>query len=513
MSAPSDTGGHSWRTAIGTLQLLAAQVVALLLGFGIFIVLARALGPERYGQYSIAITIVMWVDQSIAGMFYQPAVKFIAGADRWKQMASALVQTQFVFSLSAGLLLAALAGPLSVWLASPQLAGYLRVLAISIPISGLASVHEAALVGRGAFGRSRLPSLFYWPVRLLLALVLLRMGLSVWAGVCALIGAAAVELLVFRLLVRPPLLRRSFFPIRMLLSYSTPLFLSSIALRLLSRVGLLLVQARAGATAAGWYSAAQNLSLIPLSFLGSALSSPVLSTLSRIKGQQHEAARTLVARTMRFLLCLMPLATLVAGASAQVVRLIHGAAYLPASPMLAWLIVGALAFTVVAMCVSLLTAAGRPGWTLPLSAPLLPATVLADWVLIPRYGAVAAAAITSAAGMLGAVACMAAVAHLWHVRLPPYTAGRSALIAVAAYGLGRTWPLTGVALLLKLAVVAAAIVLAFLALGELTAQELHQLRARARTQNLLASLPMLRPWRKHDLHTSKDSTRMEDGKT
>jgi O-antigen/teichoic acid export membrane protein len=473
---------------VGTLQLLAVQAVALLLGFGISIVLTRSLGPDRYGLYSVAVTIVIWVELSVTNMFYQPAVKFLAEADSWKEVASALVQAQFAISLVAALLLAALATPLSVWLGSPPLASYLRVLAISIPISSLTRGHESALIGRGAFGRSTLPALFYWPARLLLVLALLRMGLSVWAGILALIGAAAVELFVCRLLVRPPLFRRSSFPIRTLLSYSTPLFLNSMALRLLTRMDLLLVQARAGNTAAGWYSAAQNLSLIPLGFLGTALSSPLLSTLSRLKGQQDQVARAIITRTLRLLLCLLPFAALVAGTGAQIVQFMHGPAYLPTARMLTWLIFGALALAVVAVCISLLTAGGRPGWTLLLTAPLLPATVLADWLVIPRLGAVSAAAITSVAGVVGALACVAAVTRLWHVRVPLSTAARSTLIALASYVLGRLWPVTGLALLLKLALLAVAIVLAFVALGELSPQELSQLRTLASRETITGLL-------------------------
>jgi O-antigen/teichoic acid export membrane protein len=295
-----------------------------------------------------------------------------------------------------------------------------------------------------------------------------------------------VELFAFRLLVRPPLLQRSSLPLRTLLSYSAPLFLTSMALRLLTEVDLLLVQARAGTAAAGWYSAAQNLSLIPLGFLGVAVSSPLLSTLSRLRGQQNPEARALVTQAIRFLLCLVPFAALVAGAAPQIVQLLYGPTYLPTSPMLAWLVFGALALTVVAVCGSLLTAAGRPGWTLPLIAPLLPAAALTEWALIPRYGAVSAATATSVAAMAGALACLAGVAHIWQVRLPLRTITRSALVAVMAFALGALWPAAGAALLLKLVLACATITVGFLLLGELTRDELCQLRALTRRDSLKA---------------------------
>lgn len=480
--AAEDMGGHGWRTVIGTLQFLGAQAAALALGFGVSILLTRALGPEHYGLYSVAIAVVMWIEQSIASVFYQPSIKFLAEATQWRQVASALIRAQFAISVAAALTLVILAAPLAAWLRSPDLTPHLRLLALSIPITGLARGHQTALIGRGAFGRSTLPSFLYWIMRLLLVLALLQIGLSVGAGIWSWIGAATVELFVFRLLVRPPLLQRSTFPLRTLVSYSAPLFLNSMALRLLTQVDLLLVQARAGAVAAGWYSAAQNLTLIPLGFLAAALSSPLLATLSRLRGQQHQAADTIATQAVRFLLCLIPLAGLVAGAAAQTVQLIYGATYLPASPMLAWLMLAALALCVVTVSGVLLTAAGKPGWTLPLTAPLLPAAALAHWVLIPRYGAASAAVVTAAAATLSALGCLAAVTQVWRIRLPRRTAARSTLIAAAAFGLARVWPLTGVALLLKLAFLAAATVLAFVVLGEFSIEDMQRLRALSLSQ-------------------------------
>ncbi len=480
---------HGWRTAIGTLQFLAAQAVALALGFAVSIILTRTLGPDRYGLYAVAIAVVMWIEQSITSVFYQPTVKFLAEAASWEPVAATLIRAQLAVSIAAGALLAVLAAPLATWLVAPGLTPYLRLLALSVPITALARGHQCTLVGRGAFGRSTLPSFLYWMARLTLVAVLLQMGLSIWAGIWAWILAAAVELFAFRLLVHPPLWQRSSFPLRTLLSYSAPLFLNSMVLRLLTYVDLLLVQARAGTGAAGWYSAAQNLTLIPLGFLGAALASPLLSTLSHLKGQQDQAARSLVTQALRFLLCLAPFAALVAGAASQIVNLMYGPTYLPASPMLAWLICGALALTLLSVCGALLTAAGRPGWTLPLTAPLLPAATLAHWILIPRHGAVAAAAVTSAAAVLGALGCLAAVAHIWQVRLPLRTIARSAAIAAGAYALARAWPLTGLALIVKLGLLAVLVVLAFVALGELSGQELQQLRALARWQLARAARP------------------------
>lgn len=475
--------GPAWSTALGTLQFLAAQAIALLLGFAISVVLTRALGPELYGLYSVAVVIINWIDLSLASLFHGPSIKFVAEAERWHEMASALVQAEGVLSAIVALLLISLATPFAQLLRAPTLAPYLRLLALSLPITGLSRAHRSALIAQGAFGRSILPALAYWPVRLLLALFLLHRGLSVWAGVWALVAASMVELLVTRLFVRPSLLQRFHFPLRRFWAYSLPLSLNSMSIRLVTRVDLLLVQALAGAAATGFYGAAQNLSLIPLGFLGSALSSPLLSTLSRLGNEQRtEEAQAIVRNALRFLLCLLPFAALVAGGAGQIVRLLYGPAFLPTAGMLAWLIIGALALTVIGVCSSLLTAAGRPGLTLPLTAPLLPVAVIGHYLLIPKFGAAAAAAVTSMAAILGSLACLVVVMDIWGVQLPLATALRSLVLSAFAYVVAALWPAQGALLLLKLAFLATLLALAFVLLGELTRAEMEQLRSSLRHQ-------------------------------
>ncbi|MBC7261123.1 MAG: oligosaccharide flippase family protein, partial [Chloroflexi bacterium] len=373
-STSENETGYARAAAIGTIQLTVAEGLGLVLGFGISFILTRRLGPELYGLYSIAVAIVLWLELSIHYMFHQAIVKFLAEASDWLETASALIQAAFIVGFAAAALLAVSAPVLSVWLKSRELTCYLCLLALDIPLYAVAHGHRSMLIGRRAFGKAALPDTVYWLMRFLLVVLFTGLGLSATGAILAIVGASVVRFLVARLLVQPPLLKRSSLSLRPALGYALPLFLHGISLRLIARIDLLFVQALSGAAAvAGYYGAAQNLAITPLGTFATSVSSPLLATVSRLRqANDTEAARKMIAQATRLLLWLVPFAALAAGASAEIVRLAYGSSFLPTAPLFSWLIFGGVALIVLAVCGVLFTAAGKPGITVVLTVPLLP---------------------------------------------------------------------------------------------------------------------------------------------
>lgn len=464
---------------MGTFQLSAAEGLGLLLGFGISFILTRQLGPELYGMYSVAVTVVLWIELGIHYMFHQATVKFLAEASDWQETASALVQAGLIVGFVATGLLVISAPVLASWLKSQELTLYLRLLALDIPLYSLASGHKSTLIGRGAFGKGALPDTLYWLVRLLLVILLTSLGMSATGAILAIVGSSAVRFIVARFFVRPPLLKRTSFPLRPILGYALPLFLHGITLRLLTHLDLLLVQALGGtAAAAGYYGAAQNLAIVTLGTLATALSSPLLATVTQLRqAEQEDAAREMTAQGMRLSLCLLPFAALGAGASIEIVHLAYGTLFSPTAPLLSWLIFGGVALIIFSTCGVLFTAAGKPGVTLALTGPLLPLAVAGHWLLIPRYGGAGAAAVTTVVLSAAALAAVLGACRLWKVRLPLGSAVRSSLISMLAYALASLWHTPGILLFGKLLTIAVVILLAFTLLGEFNREDMALLRA------------------------------------
>jgi O-antigen/teichoic acid export membrane protein len=476
--------GHGRQMAGGMLKLLAVQALALALGFLISAFLTRKLGAELYGLFTVTATIVIWVELSATVMFGQTTVKFLAEADDWFAVASTLAQAQIVVGLGATVLLAVAAPALASWLKSPELTPYFLLFALDIPLFALNGAHRSTLVGREAYGKMALVGITYWLSRLGLVLLLVGLGLSLTGAILANIGASLLQLTVARTFVRPALLARPAFPLRRLASYALPLFFYSVGIRMFRQIDLLVVKALAGAPeAAGYYGAAQNLTILPLTMFALSLTPLLLATLPRLlRTRRDGAARNLAAQAMRLVWCLLPLAALVAGSAPEIVDLVYGSPFLPAAPVVALLVFAGVATALISVIAAVLTAAGRPGWTFALTGPLLPLALGAHLLLVPRFGSLGAAVGTTVLAWLDVGAMAWAV--YWHcgASLAPATIIRTGLITLLAYALSSAWHTRDGWVILELLGLAAVVLLGLFLLGELTRQDLAFARSLLKRQ-------------------------------
>jgi PST family polysaccharide transporter len=379
----------------------------------------------------------------------------------------------------AAALLVASAPLVAAWLRAPELTVYLLLFALGRPVSGLSGVHSSTLVGRGRFGPWALLTVVYWAARLALAVVLVSLGLSVEGAILATLGASLVHVLVARLFVQPSWGKRAAFPLSRVASYALPLMVHGLGMRLFGYLDIPVLQSLGGDPAlAGYYSAAQNLSIVPLEMLGQAFSPPLFATLARLVGQgQSGQARDVVSGAMRWLSWVLPLGGVVMGMAHEVVQWVYGASYLPAARLLGFLFLAGWSSMIIWLSCAMLAAAGKPGWTPVLTTPL-PLVVLAGhWFLIPRLGATGAALSTLATACLGALATLWVMYRTWSVLPPIKSLLRGAIAGALACAGGSAFPAAGWAVPLKLAILAGAVIVGLASMGEFRNQDVVLLRS------------------------------------
>jgi O-antigen/teichoic acid export membrane protein len=469
---------HASHLAVGTMQGFIASAISLPTGLLTAAFLTRQLGPVDYGLLTVAATVVVWVEVTITVGFTRTAVKFVAAAKDWQSVSTRFFQAQLLVSLGATALLIGVAPALASWLGSDQMIHYLRVYSLGIPITAAGRIHESFLIGRGHFGHRALLSAAYWLSRMLLIFLLIWLRPLVTYAILANIGASLVVLCWARVLIRPPLFQHSDFPFRNLWDYAWPLFFYTIGINLFNALDLLFVKALADIPqAAGFYSAAKNLTIVPALFATSF--SPLLLaklTYLRAKGNGKDA-QTMTRHAMRLVFCLLPFGGMATGAAPEVVTAIYGRPFLPAAPSLALLIFAALGIAMISINASTLIAAGRPALPLLLTGPFVAIAPLAHFILISHFGPVGAAATTTCLAWIGAVFTMLAVHRTWHVLPPAFTFVRSIAVCGLAYSLAVLWPAPGPFLLLKLPAIGLLIVLAFLFLGEFRQKDIAFVRS------------------------------------
>jgi O-antigen/teichoic acid export membrane protein len=429
--------------------------------------LTRRLGPEGYGLLALAMTPVLWVEWSVVALFSRATVKLTGDAGDWRPVGATVVRLHLAAGLVSGLLVVLLAGPLASLLGEPALTEYLRVLALDIPLVALIHAHRSLLVGTGDFRSRAVAAAARWIGRLLLIVLFVQMGLSIFGALLGNIGASLIELAIVRSAVRPPILGRVSMDVRAVWVYAAPLFLSAVSLRLLDRLDLLMLKTLGTSTAqVGVYGAAQNLAFAPRIFALS-LSSLLLATLARmLRSGEGRPAAELGRDAERFALLILPLAGAAAGSAPGIVALVVGARYAEAAPWLAVLVFGAVASIALSVATAILTAADRAGWTVSLAWPLLPLATVGHLLAIPRAGALGAALVTVLCTVLGAVLGIVAVRRAWGILPPAATAVRSVLLTACAYGVSALWPTAGIWVLVELAVLVGGVGVGFVLVGE-----------------------------------------------
>ena len=461
------------RVMDGALWVFLAELLLLPTGFITTVFLTRSLGPEGFGLFALAAGVVASIELVLTSLLGRATVRFISRAEDWRPVGTIVVRVYLIGGLGMMLLLWLLAGPIARLLNEPALASYLRLFALDIPLFCLARAHSSILVGIGDFRQRALTSAGRWITRLVLIVLLVELGLSVTGAILGSIGGSLVELLVGRIFVRPSPFHPSTFPLRQLWGYAVPLFLFGLSLHFVSTLDLYALKALGGGAAlAGIYGAAQTLARLPR-ILTKALSPLLLSTLGRMqRAGEDYGAKELARNVMRLVILLLPLAGMTAGASLEIVDLVFGPEYLAAAPILSVLIFGAIAFAMIPVASAILTGAGKPRWTFAVTGPLLPLAAAGYLFLIPRMGAMGAALVTTLVASVGALAAVAAVYRIWQVLPPAGSIVRSILICVLAFAVAVLWSTPGFLLLLKLAVIALLIGLAYLLLCEFSREEL-----------------------------------------
>jgi O-antigen/teichoic acid export membrane protein len=433
--------------------------------------LTRRLGPAGYGMLAIAGAFVDWLEWGIAASFTRATVKFVSEAKDWRPVAARAVQLQLMISLAAGALLALLAGPIAALMHEPELAHYLRLYSIDLPIFCLAQAHRDVLVGLGLFKQRAWASGWRWVFRLGLIVLLVNLGLSIDGAIIGGMLSSLVELAICRWYVRPQLFGRPGVSARPLLSYVAPLSLYSVSIKLYDKLDLVTFKALGGTIAmAGIYASAEGLATLP-AILATSFAPLILSALGEaMKAGDLAAAKERARKALRAMLLLLPAGGVIPAMSTELTGALYGTAFLPAAPLFNVMVFGSLAMFIIAVTTSIMVSAAKPGWTFRIMGPLVLAQLVGDLLVIPRYGAMGAAVVGTICAVAGATICIMLVRKIWGILPPLPTFLRSVAIGVAAYVAASLWPTPGVLAFFKLFLIGLGTMALFWWFGDLPGQ-------------------------------------------
>jgi O-antigen/teichoic acid export membrane protein len=469
------------RSASSSFQVLAAEALVVPTGILVAALVTRTLGASGYGLFTLALAIVLATENVLGSFFGRATVKLVSEASDPRPAAAAASRLYFALGLVAMLLLWAAAEPLARLFEAPRFAVLLRIAALDLPAAALARSLRDTLIGLGRFDRRARAAAVRWSSRLVLIAVALLAGLGVEGALAACVVATLLEALASRTGLGLLTASTAGFPLSRLLAYSLPLFVYGLGVSFFARLDLFALKSLGfDAAAVGLYAAAAN-AAGSFQFGAVVLSPLLLSTLSRrlADGRLREA-RALVRDALRFALLAIPFAAIAAGAAPELLRLVYGAGFEPAAPVMRLLMVAAAAHVVTGVAVGAIVAAGHT-WRIAALGALPPLVALAGYLLaIPRFGPLGAAAVSTAVAVATAAATLALVAAAWRVLPPAATALRAVLVAMPLVAIALLWQPSALGTLLEVAVLGGAAALLLAAAGELDGIELQRVAAGVR---------------------------------
>lgn len=377
--------------ARGTLTNVLARTAAVALGLGITLMTAR-LGAEQQGAFALFCAVEAVLLATCSGLGIAMARRVSHHDQAPGALVSATVWACVFLGLGLGALLlgAAQAGEGAyAWL-------WLWLLACGLPFGLLAANLSGLWLGQGRMlpiaritvGAPLLTLVFVAGALLAGAPLALATVLFAWVA-----ARVAVGLLSVRAAVRGGWAPADWAALRVDAAFIATIGVTNLIGLMNYRVDLFLVEHFLGLTPTGVYSIAVTVAEL-LWFLSASLSQ---AAFARVGTPDREQSGSIVLRVMHLsLLALLPCAPLLYGLAAWVLPSLFGGVYEQATPILALLLPGVLAFSAASVLSAYFTNhAGKPLVPAAMALLSLLINVALSLLLIPRIGMAGGALATS----------------------------------------------------------------------------------------------------------------------
>lgn len=405
--------------ALGSIYTMISRLVILACGFAVTITLARHLGPDLFGVYSVILSLLVWVEQTVS-MGIPSVYRKVISEDpaSTPSVLAAVKRYSLPWCLGVTAIYCVLS-PLVAWgMADWRLVVLLLVSSIDIPVFGLYATYMGVLNGRGRFFSQSLLAVVYAVSRTLVIAGAVVAGFGVVGalvgnGVGSLLGLLMALFLVRRMaesdsqqgLYGKPCGNLEV-PGRMR-SYGLPYLANYMIASVLIHMDIWLVKAltvdrETVDAVVGFYAVAYNLARIPFFLIG-AVTFTVFPAVSKAAFQNLRAeAQEQITHSLRMVLVIvLPMVAVVLTTGERMIVFLFSEAYLPAATAFKILFGGVSLFSVFLFFVAVIAAENRVKASLSISLGLLPFAIGLHAVLIPAYGIEGAAAVTSVMALAG----------------------------------------------------------------------------------------------------------------
>lgn len=459
----------------GTILLSISTLIFVVSSYLSNVWLARRLGPEAYGIYGLVIAVWGFINLiTISGIPYSITKHISAQAKSTDSILKSAFYLHITFSLAVTLVYYLSAPLLGNIFNDEGLVPYFRISSIIIPFYSLHALYVSYYNGLRDFVRQAIIASIY-P----LAKVTFVISLANSYGIVgAILGFVVAPLFTLIFSFRLPKQNVPQFPIKKLVLFSVPLIGYTLFFTLMQQLDLYFVKIMLeDPQAAGFYTAGQSISVIPLYIFGAVISVIFPSVSKSVNENNEVKTGNMIRYAIRLVaIVLIPLSVIISVTSIPLVKMIYTSKYLESAPPLSILIFGYSFLALFSICSNILNGAGQPKKTFLSATTGILISAICSYILIPIYGLAGAALSTTIAAGFSLIVSMIFIKNRFRTTLPIKSIIRIAAATVGIFFIARSFDAQGVWLLVLYAVIAVLYLAVLFISGEFTEEDYSLVR-------------------------------------
>jgi len=416
----------------GTIYLMFAQVAFVASGYAIHIGLARLLGPSEYGIYAVVISLMMMVTLILTTGIPQAVSKYVAHDDgSAKEIRNTALKMQLVFSLAIFSIYFLLAGQIAMLLNDASLTPYLRASSFIVPGYAVYSILVGYLNGLREYKKQAITAVSYSIFKATFILAMVVVGYAVMGAVVGFVFAPIAGLVVTLYFTRHVKISNnrkhspaqadsnsshvqdiaqdtfnhvSSITVKQIMDFAVPIALFSVATNLIMSVDLFFIKAYLTNYDTGIYSAASMIARVPFFLIGGLYGALFPAISHSTASNNIEKTRKYISQSLKYsLMAMVPAVVIISAMADKILPLVYSGEYAGGAQVLSILVIGLGFYSLFFLFTTILNGSGRPRDSLILGVVVLGIDVLLNFLLVPGYGMMGAAAATGGACLVGFV--------------------------------------------------------------------------------------------------------------
>jgi len=385
-----------------------SSIVVLILHFFQNPIMARYLGPDGLGLFSMAIMIMGIVELIASFGIYDANIKYVAEYKEDKSKLYSLVSSAFITMIISGAIASLTLFFFSDTLASvfnmPSLALLLKIYALALPFSLVHGISFGFFTGLRKMKYHAFIRILNASLALIFILILLMIGLGVVGAILgtifALITTFGVAMVIIKRLVRFTFsdYQKN---MKVLVSFGSRLTGANIIGEIYNYADTLMIGYFLTSTEVGYYAVAISLGRF-FRFIPRAIGQVAYPTISEYWAKNDiQAINKLADKSTKYSACILVFAGMsVIFFAEDIVTFLFTPEFLPAVLPLAILVTGTVTAGIIRSLGDIFASVGKVNLLLKITAIGAVGDVLLNLALIPTYGIIGAATATTAVYML-----------------------------------------------------------------------------------------------------------------